>query len=91
MNTMGENQNPSNTCLSVSQMDSSGTHLITHAQKNSSLVLIVIKCLVVCYEAQSSVTERPLTAGVWTRTVERLPEPDHMMLSNLHVSVLSTR
>lgn len=42
LNTMGENQNPSNTCLSVSQMDSSGTHLNTHAQKNSSLVSIVI-------------------------------------------------
>lgn len=63
----------------------------TSLPRHSSSVLVFITkiSLAICSEAQSSVTERPLTAGVWTRTVERLPEPDRMTLSNLHVSPLN--
>lgn len=53
------------------------------------LVFFTKISLGICSEAQSSVTERPLTAGVWTRTVERLPEPDRMTSSNLPVSPLN--
>lgn len=35
---------------------------------------------------QSSVTGRPTTVGVWTRMDAWFPEPNQMMLSNLHVS-----
>ncbi len=42
-----------------------------------------------CLSVQSSVMERPLTAGVWTRTGGRFLVPDHMMLSNLRVSIFS--
>lgn len=40
-----------------------------------------------CLSVQSSVTEILRTAGVWTRTGARFLEPDHMMWSNLHVSL----
>lgn len=42
-----------------------------------------------CLSVQSSVTERPLTAGVWIRTGVRFLVPGHIVLSNLHVSVFT--
>lgn len=85
---MVENQSHNNTCLSANQMDNSGTNH-THACRNKQQLKLLFndKFLLNCLSVQSSVMERPLTAGVWTRTAGRFLGPDHMMLSNLHVSI----
>lgn len=66
------------------------TSLPSHSKAQQFSTDFHDKPFVICHTAPSSVTERPHTAGVWTRTGERLLEPDHMMLSNLHVNILST-
>lgn len=57
-----------------------------HTSKvNQSGEFIIINNVLCCASVPSSVTVRPPTAGVWTRTDGRSPGPAHMMLSNLHV------
>lgn len=64
------------------------THKHTHTTKNNRLnSFFNDKLLLNCLSVQSSVMERRLTAGVWTRTAGRFPALDHMMSSNLHVSI----
>lgn len=63
----------------------------THTEKNSSWNCFLMTKYLNCLSVQSSVMERPLTAGVWTRTAGRFLGPDHMMLSNLHVSMFLSR
>lgn len=87
LSTMVENQSHNSTCLSVNQMDNSGTNHTNTQQRTSSWngfnEILLVNCLLV----RSSVMERPLTAGVWTRTAGRFLVPGHMMSSNLRVSM----
>lgn len=46
---------------------------------------VIINNVLCCASVQSSVTERPPTAGVWTRTDGRSPGPDRTTSSNLRV------
>lgn len=90
LSTMAGNQSHNSTCLSVSQMGNSGTHTNTHTTKNYSLnYFFNNKLLLNCLSVQSSVMERRLTAGVWTRTAGRFLALDHTMSSNLHVSIFT--
>lgn len=54
--------------------------------KINSRISFTDKHLVYRLLVRSSVTERPLTAGVWTRTAGRFLVPGHMTPSNLPVS-----